>query len=88
MAVDVNGGDGFDCAISQVTEAEGYEYAWFAASQNGGLTRGTLAPGAVNNVGPFYDDNIGDLASPTGICLILRAPVCSKISTTPTVRIT
>ena len=66
MAVDVNGGDGFDCAISQVTEAEGYEYAWFAASQNGGLTRGTLAPGAVNNVGPFYDDNIGDLASPTG----------------------
>ena len=66
MAVDVNGGDGFDCAISQVTEAVGYDYAWFAASQNGGLTRGTLAPGAVNNIGSFYDANFDDLASPSG----------------------
>jgi hypothetical protein len=66
MAVDVNGGDGFDCAISQVTEAVGYEYAWFAASQNGGLTRGTLAPGAVNNIGAFYDANFIGLDEPDG----------------------
>ena len=66
MAVDVNGGDGFDCAISQVTEAVGYEYAWFAASQNGGLTRGTLAPGAVNNIGAFFDENFIGLDQPDG----------------------
>ena len=38
-AVEVQGGDGFDCAISQVTEAVGYEYAFYATSQNGGLSR-------------------------------------------------
>lgn len=66
MAVEVHGGDGFDCAISMVTEAEGYEYAWFAASQNGGLVRGTLAPGAVNNAGNFYDGNFTDLFTADG----------------------
>lgn len=61
MAVEVHGGDGFDCGISMVTEALGHDYAWFAASQNGGLVRGTLAPGAVNNLGDFYDENFVDL---------------------------
>ena len=66
MAVDVNGGDGFDCGISMVTEAEGYTYAWFAASQNGGLVRGTLAPGAISNAGGFYDNNFTDLFNDEG----------------------
>ena len=66
MAVEVHGGDGFDCAISMVTEAEGYEYAWFAASQNGGLVRGTLGPGEVNNAGGFFDANFTDLFSDNG----------------------
>ena len=66
MAVEVHGGDGFDCAISMVTEAEGYEYAWFAASQNGGLVRGTVAPGNINNAGDFYDGNFTDLFSEDG----------------------
>lgn len=65
-AVEVQGGDGFDCSISQVTEAEGYEYAWYASSQNGGLSRGTIAPGAVNNYGDFWDANIIDLANDMG----------------------
>ena len=66
MAVEVQGGDGFDCAISQVTEANGYNYAWVAASQNGGVRRGTLAPGEVNNTGDFYDDNFTDLFNSEG----------------------
>ncbi len=65
-AVEVNGGDGFDCAISQITEVEGYEYAFYAASQNGGLVRGTVGPGAVNNYGNFYDENIAELINEEG----------------------
>lgn len=66
QAVDVNGGDGFDCAISQITEVEGYEYAYYAASQNGGLVRGTLGPGEINNYGNFYDENISELMNDDG----------------------
>jgi len=66
MAVEVHGGDGFDCAISMVTEAEGYEYAWFAASQNGGLVRGTVGPGEINNAGDFFDENFTDLFADNG----------------------
>jgi len=66
QAVEVQGGDGFDCSISQVTEAEGYEYAWYATSQNGGLSRGTIGPGAINNYGDFWDANIIDLANDQG----------------------
>ena len=66
MAVEVHGGDGFDCAISMVTEAEGYDYAWFAASQNGGLVRGTLAGGDGNNAGDFFDANFTDLFDESG----------------------
>lgn len=65
-AIDVNGGDGFDCAISHVTEAAGYEYAYLAASQNGGHARGTVGPGAVNNYGSYYDENIADLVNEEG----------------------
>ena len=65
-AVEVQGGDGFDCAISQVTEAVGYEYAFYATSQNGGLSRGTVAPGSVANYGDFWDANIIDLANEEG----------------------
>jgi len=65
-AVEVNGGDGFDCAISQVTEATGYEYAFFAASQNGGHVRGTVGTGAINNYGSYYDENIADLVNDQG----------------------
>ena len=65
-AVEVNGGDGFDCAISQITELEGYEYAFYAASQNGGLVRGTIGPGALNNYGNFYDENIAELINEEG----------------------
>ena len=66
MAVEVNGGDGFDCGISMVTEAPGHDYAWFAASQNGGLVRGTLTPGVVNNLQGFYDGNFTDLINDEG----------------------
>ena len=65
-AVDVNGGDGFDCAISQVTEATGYNYAFFASSQNGGHVRGTVGPGAINNYGNYYDENLLDLVNLDG----------------------
>jgi hypothetical protein len=65
-AAEVHGGDGFDCAISQVTESEEHTYAWFAASQNGGLVRGTLSPGEVNNLGGFYDGNISALVDEEG----------------------
>ena len=60
-AVEVNGGDGFDCAISQVTESEETTWAWFAASQNGGLVRGTVAPGSFSNFGMFYTDEMVEL---------------------------
>ena len=66
MAVEAHGGDGFDCGISMVTEAPGHDYAWFAASQNGGLVRGTLSPGVVNNLGGFYDGNFTDLLNDDG----------------------
>ena len=66
MAVEAHGGDGFDCGISMVTEAPGHNYAWFAASQNGGLVRGTLSPGAVNNLGGFYDGSFTDLFNDEG----------------------
>lgn len=65
-AMDVNGGDGFDCGISQVTESIEHTYAWFAASQNGGLTRGTVSPGAPINLGGFYDDDIIELIDDEG----------------------
>ena len=60
MAVEVNGGDGFDATISHVTEATGYNYAWTAASQYGGFVRGTYAPGEVNNAGAILDDSFTD----------------------------
>ena len=60
MAVEVNGGDGFDCAVSQVTEANGYSYAWTAASQYGGFVRGTLGQGEINNSGAILDGNFDD----------------------------
>jgi hypothetical protein len=66
MAVEAHGGDGFDCGISMVTEAPGHNYAWFAASQNGGLVRGTISPGAVINLGGFYDGNFTDLFNEEG----------------------
>ena len=66
MAVEAHGGDGFDCGISMVTEAPGHDYAWFAASQNGGLVRGTLSPGVVNNLCGFYDGNFTDLLNDDG----------------------
>ncbi len=65
-AMEVHGGDGFDCAFSQVTESEEHVYAWFGASQNGGLVRGTIAPGSYANLGGFYDDNFTDLFSEEG----------------------
>ncbi len=65
-AVEVQGGDGFDCSISQVTEAEGYEYAFYATSQNGGLSRGTVGPGDIANYGSFFDANIAELANEEG----------------------
>ena len=66
FAVEVHGGDGFDCAFSQVTESNEHTYAWFGASQNGGLVRGTIAPGAFSNLGDFYDENFDDLFSEEG----------------------
>lgn len=65
-AVEVNGGDGFDCAISQVTESNESSFAWFAASQNGGLTRGTLSPGNYSNLGMFYSGDMIELMSDEG----------------------
>ena len=67
-AVEVHGGDGFDCAFSQVTESIEHEYAWIGASQNGGLTRGTFesSTGAYANLGDFYDNNFTDLFSEDG----------------------
>ena len=59
-AFEVLGGDGFDCAISQVTEAD--QSAAFAMSQNGGLSRFT-DDGAG---GPFFDDDIIALANEDG----------------------
>lgn len=65
-AVEVQGGDGFDCAISQVTEAEGYDYAFYATSQNGGLGRGTVGQDDIANYGSFFDANITELANEEG----------------------
>tara|TARA_B110000196_G_scaffold266510_1_gene239800 strand:- start:643 stop:3861 length:3219 start_codon:yes stop_codon:yes gene_type:complete len=65
-AIEVHGGDGFDCAISQVTESPEQAYAWFAASQNGGLARGTVSPGANSNLGDFWDNDISDLIDENG----------------------
>ncbi len=65
-AVDVQGGDGFDCAISQVTEAVGYDYAFYATSQNGGLGRGTVGQDDIANYGSFFDANITELANDEG----------------------
>lgn len=65
-AVEVQGGDGFDCSISQVTEAEGYDYAFYATSQNGGLGRGTVGQGDIANYGSFFDANITELANEEG----------------------
>ncbi|MDB4493903.1 T9SS type A sorting domain-containing protein [Flavobacteriales bacterium] len=65
-AVEVQGGDGFDCAISQVTEAEGYDYAFYATSQNGGLGRGTVGQDDIANYGSFFDANITELANDEG----------------------
>jgi hypothetical protein len=65
-AVEVHGGDGFDCSISQVTESTEHTYAWFAASQNGGLTRGTITPSDYSNLGGFYDNDISELIDDQG----------------------
>ena len=65
-AVEVHGGDGFDCSISQVTESTEHTYAWFAASQNGGLTRGTVTPTDYSNLGTFWDNDISELINEEG----------------------
>lgn len=65
-AFEVNGGDGFDCAISQVTDATEQTYAWFAASQNGGLARGTVSPGAFSNLGDLWDNDVSALIDEEG----------------------
>lgn len=65
-ALEVHGGDGFDCAISQVTESEESSYAWFAASQNGGLVRGTVTPGNYASLGMFYNDDMIELMNEEG----------------------
>jgi len=65
-AIEVHGGDGFDCSISQVTESTEHTYAWFAASQNGGLTRGTISPADYSNLGGFYDNDISELIDEEG----------------------
>jgi len=65
-AVEVHGGDGFDCSISQVTESNEHTYAWFAASQNGGLTRGTVNPTDFSNLGSFWDNDISELINEDG----------------------
>lgn len=65
-AIEVNGGDGFDCAISQITESPDGSTAWLASSQNGGLVRGIIAPGNFNNYGNFWDDDIADLLNDAG----------------------
>jgi len=65
-AFEVQGGDGFDCAISQVTESPDNIFAWFAAYQNGGLVRGTISTGEMNNLGSFYDAPMIDLIDENG----------------------
>ena len=65
-AVEVHGGDGFDCAISQVTESPEHSFAWFAASQNGGLARGTVSPSEIVNLGSFYDPVMSELIDDNG----------------------
>ena len=46
--------------MSQVTEANGYSYAWTAASQYGGFVRGTFGPGEINNGGAILDGSFDD----------------------------
>lgn len=65
-AIEVNGGDGFDCAISQITDSPDGTTAWMATSQNGGLVRGTIAPGNFNSYGNFWDNDIADLVNDAG----------------------
>ncbi|MCH2197714.1 MAG: T9SS type A sorting domain-containing protein [Flavobacteriales bacterium] len=59
-ALDVTGGDGFDCAIPQVTDAQ--QQVAFTTSQNGVLYRVTSDGG----VGDIYDDEIIDLIDDNG----------------------
>ena len=49
-----------------MTETPDGTTAWFAASQNGGLVRGNIAPGNFNNYGNFWDDDIADLLNDQG----------------------
>lgn len=65
-AVEVNGGDGFDCAISQVTDTPDGTMAWMATSQFGGLVRGNIGPGNFNNYGNFWDENTSELLNDEG----------------------
>jgi hypothetical protein len=65
-AIEVNGGDGFDCAISQITDTPDGTIAWMASSQNGGLVRGNIAPGNFNNYGNFWDEDILELVNESG----------------------
>jgi len=62
----VNGGDGFDCALSQATGLqEGIPF--FATSQNGRLNRGFFVAGApFTQGGSFYDNCLVDLLSDDG----------------------
>lgn len=65
-AVEVNGGDGFDCAISKVNLTPDGSMAWMATSQYGNLVRGITSPGSFNNYGSFYDENIAALQNDAG----------------------
>ena len=65
-AVQVRGGDGFDCAISQRRSSLDSSLTWVATSQNGGLVRGRLTNGEVQNSGSFYDSNFTDLFTENG----------------------
>ncbi|NQX90821.1 MAG: T9SS type A sorting domain-containing protein [Flavobacteriales bacterium] len=59
-AIEIQGGDGFDCAVSQITAVT--TGAAYVMSQNGGLARYTQDGAG----GPFFDDEIIALADESG----------------------
>ena len=66
MGVQLHGGDGFDCGLSQRIDAADSSIAFVASAQNGNIIRGLVLPDEVVSSGGFLDANLVELQNSDG----------------------
>ena len=66
VGVQLHGGDGFDCGLSQRIDAADSSIAFVASAQNGNIIRGRVLPDEVVSSGGFLDANLVELQNSDG----------------------